>query len=147
MSLKPTATISHIGICTSNVDRSIRFYTEALGFVLERSIDDIGPPYDTLAELPGIKFSAHYLKCGELTIELISYPNSDVLGTPERRPMNQLGFTHMTLFVGDVDAAVDRVAEHGGHVHPETKIDSPYGPIVFCTDPDGVRVELMQSPA
>jgi lactoylglutathione lyase len=61
--------------------------------------------------------------------------------------MNQLGFTHMTLFVDDVDAAIDRVAEHGGHVHPETKIDSPYGPIVFCTDPDGVRVELMQSPA
>jgi predicted enzyme related to lactoylglutathione lyase len=61
--------------------------------------------------------------------------------------MNQLGFTHMTLIVDDIEAAIARVVEFGGQVHAETRIDSPYGPIVFCTDPDGVRVELMQPPA
>jgi predicted enzyme related to lactoylglutathione lyase len=140
----PTTTISHIGICTADAARSIRFYTQALGFVHERSIDAIGAPYDVLTELPGITFSAHYLKCGDATIELIGYPNSNVTGSAERRPMNQLGFTHMTLIVDDVAATADRVLEFGGQVHPGTKIDSPYGPIVFCTDPDGVRVELMQ---
>jgi hypothetical protein len=29
-------------------------------------------------------------------------------------------------------------------VHAETRIDSPIGPLLFCTDPDGVRIELMQ---
>lgn len=144
MSQQPTVSISHIGICTSNLDRSIQFYTEALGFALDRSIDDIGQPYDKLMELPGVQCRVQYLKCGAVTIELIGYPGSKVTGSTERRSMNQLGFTHMTLLVDDINAVVDRVVKYGGHVHPETKIDSPYGPMVFCTDPDGVRIEIIQ---
>jgi predicted enzyme related to lactoylglutathione lyase len=147
MSLHPTASISHIGICTSDIDRSVRFYTEALGFVLDRSIDAIGPPYDRLMELPGVKCSVHYLKCGAVTIELIGYPGGGVTGSAGRRPMNQLGFTHMTLVVADVNAAVDLIVNCGGHVHRESEIDSPFGPMVMCTDPDGVRIELMQHAA
>jgi predicted enzyme related to lactoylglutathione lyase len=145
--MKPAAvaTISHIGICCSNVEQSIAFYTGALGFVHERSIDTIGPPYDTLTELPGFTFSAHYMRCGDVTIELIGYPDSAVTGTAVRRPMNQLGFTHMTLIVEDVEAVAARVLLCGGQIHTGTRIDSPFGPMLFCTDPNGVRIELMQS--
>lgn len=144
MSQKPGVTISHIGICTSNVENSIRFYTEALGFSLERSIEEIGAPYDALMELPGAKCCAHYVKSGEVMIELIGYLGSDAVGSAERRPMNQLGFTHMTLMVDDINAVIERVVKFGGQVHPTTKVDSPFGPMVFCTDPDGVRIELVQ---
>lgn len=137
--------ISHIGLCTSDLEHSLRFYTEALGFVLDRSIDDIGSPYDSLMELPGVRCRVHYVKCGAVTMELIGYPGIGVTGSAERRPMNQLGFTHMTLLVDDIDAAVERVVKYGGQVHPETAIDSPFGPMVFCTDPDGTRIELVQS--
>jgi len=145
MSGLPTVSISHIGICTSDVEHSLRFYIEALGFVLERSIDEIGPPYDSLMELPGVRCRVHYVKCGAVTIELIGYPGAGVTGSAQRRAMNQLGFTHMTLVVDDVNAAVERVLRYGGQVHPETAIDSPFGAMVFCTDPDGVRIELVQS--
>ena len=137
--------ISHIGLCTSDIEHSLRFYTEALGFVLDRSIDDIGSPYDSLMELPGVRCRVHYVKCGAVTMELIGYPGIGVTGSAERRPMNQLGFTHLTLLVDDIDAAVERVVKYGGQVHPETAIDSPFGPMVFCTDPDGTRIELVQS--
>ena len=142
-----TVTISHIGICTSDIDRSVQFYVGALGFVLKHSIDEIGPPYDTLTGLPGVKCCAHHLQCGEVTIELLGFPAGDFIGPAGRRPMNQLGFTHMTLVVDDVDAIADRVVQYGGHVHPETRIESPLGPMVFCTDPDGVRIELIQRTA
>lgn len=145
MSQSPTVTLSHIGICTSDLEQSLRFYTEALGFTLDRSIDEIGAPFDQLTELPGIPCRVHYVKSGGITIELIGYPNTDVLGSSERRPMNQRGFTHMTLIVDNIDAVVERVLKFGGQVHPQTKIDSQFGPIIFCTDPDGVRVELFQA--
>jgi len=144
MSQSPAITISHIGICTSNVEHSVKFYTEALGFELLRSIDEIGPPFDDLVEIPGTVFCAHHLKCGEVTIELVGYPDTEVTGSAERRPMNQLGFTHMTLGVDNVNEVLERIKQFGGHVHTETKIDSPFGPIIFCTDPDGVRIEVMQ---
>ena len=146
MKTPAVATISHIGICCANIEESIAFYTGALGFTHERSIDAIGPPYDTLTELPGITCCAHYMQCGDITIELIGYPDSKVSGTKERRPMNQLGFTHMTLIVEDVEAVAEQVVQYGGQIHAETRIDSPYGPMLFCTDPNGVRIELMQSP-
>ena len=145
MSQQPSVVLSHIGICTSNLEQSLKFYTEALGFVLDRSIDEIGAPFDQLTELPGIPCRVHYVKSGAVTIELIGYPGNKVVGSNQRRPMNQLGFTHMTLIVSDIDAVVERVVKLGGQVHRETKIDSQYGPIVFCTDPDGVRVELFQA--
>lgn len=139
----PTA-MAHIGICTSDAEKSVKFYTEALGFTLERSIPEIGAPFDTLMELPGATICAHHLKCGEVTIELVGYTGAVVAtGSTERRPMNQLGFTHMTLLVEDIDATAGRIEECGGKVHPETRVDSPFGPIMFCTDPDGVRIELM----
>lgn len=142
--MTPQVAISHIGICSSDVENSVRFYTEALGFKLERSIEGIGAPFDMLMELPGATCSVHYVKCGETTIELIGYPGTETAGSSERRPMNQLGFTHMTLIVDDVDAVAARIVDYGGQVHPETRIDSPMGPMIFCTDPDGVRVELIQ---
>ena len=145
MNPQPSVALSHIGICTSSLERSLRFYTEALGFVLDRSIDEIGAPFDQLIELPGIPCRVHYVKSGGVTIELIGYPGSGVSGSGERKPMNRLGFTHMTLIVDDLDAVAARVEQFGGQLLPQTRIDSPYGPIMFCTDPDGVRIELFQA--
>lgn len=145
MSQQSSVVLSHIGICTSNLEQSLKFYTEALGFILDRSIDDIGAPFDQLTELPGIPCRVHYVKSGGVTIELIGYPDGKVVGSNQRRPMNQLGFTHMTLIVGDIDTVAERVVQFGGHIHPQTRVDSPYGPIVFCTDPDGTRIELFQA--
>jgi len=146
MSSKAVATISHIGICSSDLERSVRFYTSALGFEQLQAIDEIGAPYDTLLEMPGAVFSANFLKSGDVTIELVAYPGGNVSGAIERCPMNRRGFTHMTLLVDDVAATAERIVEFGGRIHPETRVDSPVGPLVFCTDPDGVRLELMHRP-
>ncbi len=144
MSQPSGVTVAHIGICTSDIERSARFYTEALGFSLEHSIDEMGAPYDALIELPGTKFCVRQIKNGEVMIELLGYLGSEVIGSAERRPMNQLGLTHLTLRVDDINAVIERIVKFGGQVHPATKVDSPFGPIVFCTDPDGVRIELIQ---
>lgn len=144
MSQEAGVALLHIGICVSNIEHSVRFYTEALGFSLEHSIDEMGAPYDALIELPGTKFCARQIKSGGVMIELLGYLNSEVIGSAERKPMNQLGFTHLTLKVDDLNAVSERIVKFGGQVLPATRVDSAYGPIVFCTDPDGVRIELIQ---
>ncbi len=145
MSQHPILSLSHIGICCADLERSLTFYTEGLGFTLAGSIEEIGPPFDVLMEMPGAKCRAHFITHGGTKLELIGYPGSTVTGSAERRPLNQRGFTHFTLIVADLDAAVARVVSHGGAVHPETRIESPFGPLVFCTDPDGVRIEMLQA--
>lgn len=142
----PKATVRHIGICTSDVERSARFYTGALGFEPLMDVTEVGAPFDALLEMPGATLQIQQLRCGDAVIELLGYPAGEVTGSSERRPMNQLGFTHMTFDVEDIEAVIERVVEYGGQVHPQTRVDSPFGNIVFCTDPDGVRIELMQAP-
>jgi predicted enzyme related to lactoylglutathione lyase len=65
--------------------------------------------------------------------------------------MNQLGFTHIAVWVSDLDAAAVRVVEYGGAIVQSTytTFDHPklQGKWVICTDPDGIRVELLQYPA
>ena len=142
-----TVTIRHFGICVADIERSSRFYTGALGFEALMPVTEIGAPFDALIEMPGASLRVQQLRCGDVTIELVGFANTDVSGSGERAPMNRRGISHMTLMVEDIEAAVERICEFGGNVHTETRIDSPFGPILFCTDPDGVRIELIQTQA
>ncbi len=138
------AMIRHFGICTADIERSSKFYVDALGFEPLMDVTEIGAPFDALIELPGATLLVQQLRCGDATIELLGLKDHDVSGHGERSPMNQRGFTHMTLVVDDVNATAQRIAQNGGQVHEETRVDSPFGELLFCTDPDGVRIELMQ---
>lgn len=144
MSDTPPVLFRHIGLCTSQLERSVRFYTEALGFSLKHAVDDIGAPFDTLLELPGSKCSIRQVQLGDVTVELLGFSGVATEGSGERRPMNHLGLTHLTLAVDDLDQVLERVEQFGGRIHPETRVESHFGPIVFCSDPDGVRIELMK---
>ena len=140
-------TIRHIGICVADIERSSRFYTGALGFEALMPMTEIGAPFDALIEQPGARLRVQQLRCGDVNIELLGFAATDVTGSAERSAMNRRGFTHMTLVVDDIEATVARIREYGGQEHPETRIESPFGPLLFCTDPDGVRIELMRKPA
>jgi len=145
MTESASAVIRHIGLCTADIERASQFYQQALGFQPLMDIMEIGAPFDALLELPGATVMMQQLKAGDATIELLAYKGKAVTGSAQRCPMNRLGFTHMTLVVEDIDATVARICECGGQVHADTRVDSPFGPILFCSDPDGVRIELMQA--
>lgn len=136
--------IRHIGLCTADIELASRFYTGALGFEPLMDIIEIGPPFDELIEQPGATLRVQQLRCGDTTIELLGYADNRVEGAPERGAMNRRGLSHITLVVADIDAVAERIGQHGGRVHLETRVDSPFGPLLFCTDPDGVRIELMR---
>ena len=62
-------------------------------------------------------------------------------------PVNQLGLTHLSFRVRDVEAVAAKLVELGGAVVDSSRTEIDFGgtPLffVYCTDPDGVRVELM----
>jgi catechol 2,3-dioxygenase-like lactoylglutathione lyase family enzyme len=136
-------TFSHIGLCISDMQRSTRFYTDALGFVFSHSVEG-GPPFDIMTELPELELCASFLKRDGVMIELLQYLRPGTVGSAERRPMNQLGLTHLSLIVDDIAATADLIAHHGGRAYPGTKVKFPAGDMMFCTDPDGIRIELWQ---
>jgi catechol 2,3-dioxygenase-like lactoylglutathione lyase family enzyme len=141
-----TASYSHLGICVSDLERSLRFYCGALGFA-EVAAHEVGPEFGGLMELDELQLSSRMIHNNGATVELLGYGSPAVEGEPGRRPMNRLGLTHLSFRVDDLEAVAARIEEFGGQVVATTRTTLDLGgtalDFVYCTDPDGVRIELM----
>jgi len=137
---------SHFGICVSDLERSLRFYCEALGFV-PAEFHEIGSEFARLMELDRVALHSQFLRREEVAIELLGFTEPSPLGDPVRRPINQLGLTHLSFRVDDLPGTAARIAELGGTVLEHTRTGFDFSgtalDFVYCTDPDGVRIELM----
>ena len=134
---------SHIGICVSDLERSLVFYRDGLRF-------EEGPEFEIdypISEMTGeVQLTSKFLHSGDLRIELLHFAKPGVFGSPSAS-RNQLGLTHLSFSVEDIDAAADHLVRHGGRIIEGTR-STPEGRIhiIFLSDPDGTRVELMKHP-
>jgi catechol 2,3-dioxygenase-like lactoylglutathione lyase family enzyme len=93
---------------------------------------------------------SEFLRRDATTIELLQFESPGHTGDGARRPVNRLGLTHLSVRVADVGAAAARIAQVGGVVLDGTRTTFGEGDslmdFVYCTDPDGTRVELLRLP-
>jgi lactoylglutathione lyase len=123
--------ILHTMIRVGNLEKSIEFYTRALGMKLLRQRD-----------YPDGKFTLAFLGYGpeesHTAIELTyNYGVSSYeIGT---------GFGHIAIGVNDIRAACEAIKQAGGQI---TRQPGPmkHGTtvIAFAADPDGYKVELIE---
>lgn len=140
---------SHMGISVADRQRSVEFYRDLLGLevVLQREKADdytrrlIGYPGATLLmavlRLPG---TSAYL-------EIIEH--RDVPREPVDTGTANPGTCHLCLHVDDLDAVYARLKEAGVASVSEVQLVTT-GPltgakVVYMIDPDGIRVELLDS--
>jgi glyoxylase I family protein len=140
---------SHIGLCVSDLTASTRFYEEVLGFRTLYSLDFVEDEVATTMEQSG-PFTSRMLVRDDVRIELLWWQDREPDGERTRRPMTRLGFTHLSFRVDRIDDLFDAVTRCGGAVWPETMsvLGDPSGPgepvrLVYLTDPDGTRIEVM----
>jgi catechol 2,3-dioxygenase-like lactoylglutathione lyase family enzyme len=137
--------VSHIGICVSDWQRSLRFYQEGLGFRFSHELELKGEPSARLLRLRDVGFRAIYLDRDGVRIELLHYTYPGHVGGGSPREMNRLGLTHLSLEVEDLDSLLGGLESAGGRVLAETRIEVRGVKAVFLTDPDGTRIELVPS--
>ena len=140
--------ISHIGICVSDLERSLAFYRDALGFREAGALDVAGEPTDTLLGLSGVKLQAVYLEREGTRIELLHFGSPGHESEAGPRPVNRLGLTHLSFRVDDIAATAEALERAGARILPETRIGNPelQAEAVFVLDPDGTRIELITAP-
>lgn len=138
-------TWSHVGLCVSDLERSIHFYCEGLGCARAERFELDGRQVPGLAEALEVTSPAQIVSQmvthGRLKIELLGWTSPAAQGRPSTR-RNQLGLTHLSFYVDDVDAVAARLVSCGGTLLPDTR-RSPGVDLVFLADPDGTRIELM----
>jgi catechol 2,3-dioxygenase-like lactoylglutathione lyase family enzyme len=144
--MAPAIEPSHLGICVSDVARSTRFYCDGLGFAAAEAykLDSAqAEGLDRALEVPGpVNMVSQFITLDGMKIELLHFESPGVDGRPSSR-RNQRGLTHLSFYVDDVDATAARLEEYGGTILTETR-SNPGVELVFLTDPDGVRIELMR---
>ena len=140
-----SAQTSHIGLCVTDLQRSLRFYCDGLGFekVLTYDLDDTMLPGlgSGLEVSSPVSVTSQFIELGGLKIELLGYTSPTPTGIPSSS-RGTVGLTHMSFYVDDVDVAAARLVECGGTIIESTRVSLGIE-IVFLSDPDGARVELM----
>lgn len=143
----PIQRLSHVGICVTDLERSLAFYRDVLGFVPEHELEIGGEPVDRLLRLHGTRLRAIYLLRDGVRIELLQFVSPP--GPPAReRPMHEPGLTHLSFRVADLRATLEALRAAGGRVLEETVLEFPEmgAGAAFVTDPDGQLIELVQRP-
>jgi catechol 2,3-dioxygenase-like lactoylglutathione lyase family enzyme len=137
--------IHHTAISTGDLERSLAFYRDLLGFEMVYSTAwEIGTK--GADRITGLKDSAArvvMLKAGNACIELFQYSSPAPKVADQLRPVCDHGITHICLDVADVDTEYQRLQAAGMvfHCPPQGNgtLRATYG-----RDPDGNVVELLE---
>jgi glyoxylase I family protein len=133
--------LHHTAVVVSNLERSIAFYERHFGGRLEyvvRDNDDLR--IAELLQLPEIRLSFAFIAFEYAHLELLEF-SVPADGRRFDARANDFGTTHLSFQVEDVQAAYKRLAADGVEL---TRPPAPSLPIIFCFDPDGNRIELIQ---
>jgi lactoylglutathione lyase len=130
---------NHVGLCVADRERSRRFYEGLLGFEFWWEIEAPDDRTAQLVQLPKpLGTRATYLVRDGFVLELIDYSERKVHAGPER-VMDQVGLTHISFSVSDLDGVLEQVASFGGVVVDGTMSEQS----VMIRDPDGQLLELL----
>ena len=125
------AKLLHTRIRVGDLDRSIKFYEDYLGFRL-KSRNPKSPAGNQIAhlELPG----------NEHTVEL-TYSDDYDLNVPE-------DLMHFAIAVSDLIGFCDGLEKRGIEIWPDDwRVSFPAGrKMAFIDDPDGYEIELLERP-
>jgi len=147
----PRTTID-LGTVVSDLDKSVRFYTEGIGF-RELKGFDVSADIATAAGLTDSKpLSIRVLVLGE-GLEATKLKLMQVAGTAPRTGdtdfiHSHTGFRYLTITVNDTTAALERLAKLGVKPLAKSPVELPEslaaGMYLTCVrDPDGSIVELL----
>ena len=141
----------HTGITVSNLERSLAFWRDVLGFELSHTAHQTGELAREIIGVEGAELKLAVLKApGGHKIELLEY-----LAPPDRtkrtglRPCD-VGSVHVALTVNDLDAVLQCIAASGWKTagKPQTLQSGPNAGkrVVYVRDPDGTTIEFMERP-
>ncbi len=136
--------IRHTGIVVINLEASLYFYCDLLGFRIVKQMEEAGNYIDNISSLHNIKVITVKMTApdGQM-IELLKYhshPREQKL-----REICDIGITHLAFTVEDLNSECDRLKGEGVpfNAPPQLSPDG-YAKVTFCRAPEGTLIELVE---
>jgi len=142
-------TADHTGITVANLERSLAFWRDVLGFEFSHRTHHSGPLASEVTGVPGAELTLAVLKAPGHRIELLEYHAPADRVRANLRPCD-VGSVHIAFTVENLDAVLEKIAASGWKAAgcPQTLQSGPNAGkrVVYVRDPDGSTIEFMQPP-
>jgi catechol 2,3-dioxygenase-like lactoylglutathione lyase family enzyme len=141
----------HTGITVSNLERSLAFWRDVLGFEFSHSAHQKG---ELAEQITGVKDA-------ELKLAVVKSPSGhkiellEYLAPPDRKKEARLrprdvGHVHVALTVENLEPLLEKIAAPGWKAagKPQTLTAGPNAGkrVIYVRDPDGTTIEFMEMP-
>lgn len=137
--------IRHTGLVVADLERSLHFWCNVLGFKMVKQMDESGPHIDAMLGLHDVRVTTAKLAApdGNL-IELLHFLSHPDQPQWDGKPYST-GFTHIALTVEDLDKLVIRLTQEGVSfpAPPQCSSDG-FVKVIYGKGPEGVLLELVQ---
>ena len=149
----PIRAVGVIGMAVGNIERSIAFYSDVLGFEKVSDVEVWGEDYERFEGVFGLRMRVVRMRLGEEAIALTDYL------TPRGRPIpidsrsHDRWFQHIAIIVSDMDRAYARLRQHRvEHASPapqrlpDWNVNAGGIRAFYFKDPDGHPLEILWFP-
>jgi catechol 2,3-dioxygenase-like lactoylglutathione lyase family enzyme len=146
--------IDHLNIVVSDLDRSVEFYTEVLGFEKINTVHLEGEWIDSIVGLKGVNADVAFIIApeGEPKIELLCYKTPIGDSIPANSLANTIGLRHIALRVDNIQEAAQQLKNAGVKLLSEPiavpatlAAQNPVRKtLCYFHDPDGVLLEIAE---
>ena len=140
---------NHSGIVVQDLDKMVRFYRDDLGLKVLHEVESVAGPQGNHTGIPGSRRSLVFVGRDDEKhrLELVHY--IDPKSPDGHLQRNQLGAAHVCFDVEDLARLHGELVAKGiEFVTAPLFTETPEGTrgIVYCQDPEGNWVELIQPP-
>jgi catechol 2,3-dioxygenase-like lactoylglutathione lyase family enzyme len=140
--------VAHLSFTVSDLEKSLRFYSDLLGFKVKFETERSGPVADTIIGIPGVRIKIGMLTLDDFSLELIQYVAP--IGKKLNLSTNNVGCAHLAFYVEDIEKVYKSLSQKGINFRSaptQIKEGALAGwKAVYFYDPDGITLELMQQP-
>jgi len=136
--------IRHTGIVVVDLEASLHFYRDLLGFQLAKQMEEEGDYIDNISSLQNVKVTTVKMtsQSGQM-IELLKYSSHPT--EQKTREICEIGISHIAFTVDDLDIEHERLKDEGIEFNspPQLSPDG-YAKVTFCRAPEGTLIELVE---
>ena len=137
-----------LGIVVSDLDKAAKFYTEVIGMTEVKGFTapaQVATAFGLTDNQPAVvrRFAMADVKNAP-SLKLMAFPDAPGAKPDQKFIHSTLGFSYLTLFVNDIDAALERAKKAG--VKPLGETPAPIGGnnmLMVYRDQDGNFIELI----
>lgn len=145
--------IDATGFTVRDMNTSVKFYTEVLGFKKISDTEFSGADYEILEGIFGLNIRVVRLQLGDEQIELTDYLTSGGRSIPEDAKANDLSFQHIAIVVSDMEKAFAQLRKFNvefvstsPQTLPKTIPPAEGVKAFYFHDPDKHNLELIYFP-